>query len=496
MNIEDIKSPLPERKIELPVEEEIRPETIESRTILPDVEPKKNEKRQLSILDLIKKFWIFGLIGLFLLIVLIVALSLGKKEVDKTVTINYWGLWEDESVMNGVIAEFESKNPGIKVNYKRNQINDYRTRLAGRLQKSGEADVEVPDIFRIHNTWIPMFRNYLTAVPSATAKSIGLDDDFFDVYKKDLKENNSWVSVPIMYDGLALFYNKDLLNAAGIEVPKSWWELEEAAKKLTQKDEKEKIKVAGVALGLTENVDAWSDILGLMMKQGGIDITKFNSSTETSLKDTLAFYSLFASQDKVWDGTLPNSTAMFANGKLVFYFGSSWRVFDIESINKNLNYGIVPVPQLTTSGLPNDTNTEAKLTNIHWASYWTEGVNSKSKYQTQAWKFLEYLSSPEVLEKMYTAESQLRSFGEIYPRKSMMSKMNQNPKTQPFASVANEASSWYLASKTGDNGVNDEMIKYFKDSINSLTDNKDIDDVMTTLKAGIQQVYQKYSLTR
>jgi hypothetical protein len=26
-------------------------------------------------------------------------------------------MWEDESVMNGVIADFETKNPNIKINY-------------------------------------------------------------------------------------------------------------------------------------------------------------------------------------------------------------------------------------------------------------------------------------------------------------------------------------------------------------------------------------------
>ena len=498
MNIEDIKSPLPERKIEMPVEEEeVKPETVEPRMTLPTPEPEKNGLGGSGKKFDFKKNLKWIMVGVGILILILVAgilIKNGKK--DKTVTLNYWGLWEDENVMNGVIADFEAKNPGIKIQYKRNQKNDYRSRLSGRLAKTGTQEVDIPDIFRIHNTWIPMFRDYLAPVPTETAKTIGLATDFFDVYSQDLKENGSYLSVPLMYDGLALFYNKDLLKTAGVELPKSWWELEQAAIKLTSKDEKDKIKIAGLAMGLTDNVDHWSDILGLMMKQGGINLIKLDTASETSLKDTLAFYSLFATQDKVWDETLPNSTTMFANGKLAFYFGPSWRVFDIEQINKKLNYGIMSVPQLTTSGLPNDTNVEARLTNIHWASYWTEGVNNKSKHQKEAWKFLEYLSSSETLEKMYAAESQIRSFGEMYPRKSLADKMNQNSKTQPFTSVANTATSWYLASETDDGGVNDGMNKYFGDAINSLIKNKDIDEVITTLKSGISQIKQKYNLKR
>jgi len=44
-------------------------------------------------------------------------------------------------------------------------------------------------------------------------------------------------------------------------------------------------------------------------------------------------------------------------------------------------------------------NSTANLTNIHWATYWAEAVNSQSKHQKEAWKFLEFLASKESLEK-------------------------------------------------------------------------------------------------
>jgi ABC-type glycerol-3-phosphate transport system substrate-binding protein len=169
-------------------------------------------------------------------------------------------------------------------------------------------------------------------------------------------------------------------------------------------------------------------------------------------------------------------------------------VFDLANLNKDLNYGITTIPQIPINGDITDRN--AQLTNIHWASYWTEGVNNKSKNKEAAWKFLEYLSSKEVLEKLYTAESQTRSFGEIYPRKSMMDKLKDNPKVWPFVSVADDADSWYLASSTGDNGVNTEMQKYFTDAVNNLESYSSNTETMTTLKNGISQLQNKYLLKR
>lgn len=504
MDTEQIKSPLPPRKLDtstrddseinqvpqIPVDKpaDTSTEILEKPVPVTEVpntgdKPKKNIK------------WIFILVGILILGVAIFFIFFNKKEkIDETVTLNYWGLWEEPAVFNSVIADFEKDNPGIKINYRRNQLIDYRTRLSGRLIKTGTNEPEEVDIFRIHNTWIPMFRQYLAPVPNETIANIGLDNDYWDIYKTDLKENN-WLSIPIMYDGLALFYNQELLEAAKITIPDDWWELEQAAKKLTIKDKRGNIQIAGVGMGIVNgNVDHWSDILGLMMKQNGINFNQINGVTDKNLEDVLKYYSSFAkSSNNVWNGNIPSTTSLFASGKLAFYFGPSWRVFDIEKLNKDLKYGITTVPQLPING--GFTGDDTELTNIHWATYWTEGVNNKSKYQAEAWKFLEYLSSKEVLEKLYMAQSQTRSFGEIYPKKSMGESLKNNAKVWPFVSVANSATSWYFASATDDDGLNTEMQKYLADAVNQIKQSGN-EAVLNNLKNGIRQLQTKYGLKR
>jgi len=496
VSLEDIKSPLPPRKVLLKPENEgenmANQQPIISRQTEPIIQQpvvtpvvKKKSKKVFLILGILSLL-IFGVIGV---------IFWKKTTVSKTVTLTYWGLWEDESVMNGIIAEFETKNPNIKIDYKKKQLSGYRGLLSGRLAKSGGSE-EIPDIFRIHNTWIPMFRDYLTPVPANTATTIGLDTDFFDVYKSDLKESGTWLSVPLMYDGLAMFYNTDLLSKAQIEVPKDWWSLKKAAVTITSKDSNGKIQVAGVALGRSDNIDQWSDILGLMMKQNGVNFKGIGSTENTDkLKDVFSFYTLFESSDKVWNETLPNSTQYFANGNLGFYFGPSWRIFDIQTLNPNLKFGVAAMPQLQTT--TDQVGTSTDLTNIHWSTYWTEGVNSRGKHQVEAWKFLEYLSSPEVLEKMYQADSQIRNFGQIYPRKSMVEKISGNKLLKPFVDTANDATSWYLADNTKDDGVNTQMQKYFSDAVNSILGNSSSSsEAITTVVSGIFQLQQKYGLIK
>ncbi len=495
-----MKSPLPPRRTEPTSTDDLEEKVIPQITVDKPTETTRETLPQTPKIEgkIKKNFkWIIILVGLIVLGLILFFVFFNKKEkINETVTLNYWGLWEEPTVINGVIADFEKENPGIKINYKRNQLSDYRTRLGGRLAKTGDNESEEVDIYRIHNTWIPMFRQYLAPVPSETVTKIGLDNDYWNIYKEDLKENNNWLSVPIMYDGLALFYNQELLDAAKIAIPNDWWELEQAAKKITVKDNKGNIEVSGVGMGIVNgNVDHWSDILGLMMKQNGINFSQIQTGFDKNLEDVLKYYASFAkSSDYVWNEKMPSTTSLFASGKLAFYFGPSWRVFDIEKLNKNLKYGITTVPQLPING--GFTGDDTELTNIHWATYWTEGVNNKSKYQAEAWKFLEYLSSKEVLEKLYTAESQTRSFGEIYPKKSMSESLKNNNKVWPFVSVADNAKSWYLASATNDDGLNTEMQKYFADAVNQISLNNDATSTISNLKNGISQLQTKYGLKR
>lgn len=494
MESNEFKSPLPPRRVSV-VGVEAAP--ISTSDALPRVESivtptKKTPKFSPSIL--------YGLIAamvivLVLLIIFVVVPSLNKKN-KPPVTITYWGLWEDSSIVSGIISEFETKNPGIKVNYKKNEKTDYRSRLAGRLTKDPGIE-EVPDIFRIHSSWLPMFTDMLAPVPASTITAINLEQDYYKVFAKDLKIGNSYYAIPLMYDGLVLFYNKDLIQKGGVDLPKSWWDLQTTGAKLTVRDDAGNIQIAGVAMGLTDNVDHWSDIVGLLLRQNGADILIDTPDNDTKIRDALSFYTNFRIKYKTWDETLPPSTQLFAQGKLAFYIAPSWRIFNIQDLNPNLAFEITSIPQLPTrQDISNQSsNFTANLTNIHWATYWAEAVNSKSKHQTEAWKFLEFLSTKESMEKMYTTASQIRNFGEIYPRKSLAEKISNNPKLKPFLESADYAQSGYLSSNTYDAGLNSELSKYFNDAINSLVlNNSDSTDVMTALKNGLYQVIQKYHL--
>lgn len=388
----------------------------------------------------------------------------------KQTTLTYWGLWESSPVMDQVLKDFSSANPGVVVNYVQQSPKDYRERLADALKKGTG-----PDVFRYHATWVPMLKSGLSSVPSSVMSADEYTKTFYPVVSKQLKTTDGFVGIPLMYDGLALYYNKQIFTTANLPAPTSWAEVESAARALTVRSKDKKIERAGIALGTTANVDNFSDILGLLILQNGGD----PSQPSTKLvADSVRYYTNFYKTLKVWDETLPSSTYAFATEKAAMMIAPSWRAFEVKSINPNIQFAIAPAPQLPG-------------TSVSWASYWAEGVAKTSKQQDVAWKFLKYMSSKDVLLKMHEAAATKtpRLFGEIYPRTDMTAGLVSDPYIGAFLSDAPKATSWWMASRTFDNGINDKIIKYYEDAVNAVNlGTTTPEEALKTTQQGVQQV--------
>lgn len=409
--------------------------------------------------------------------------SLNKKN-DKEVELTYWGLWETSDVLEEVISDYEDENPGIKITYKQQIQKDYRERLQSELA-SGKG----PDIFRYHNTWLPMLINDLDDAPEGVVNF----DDYYPVVEKNIGLKGKAYGMPLMFDTLALYYNPKMMQKAGVSVPTTWEALRSSAKKLrVPEDTTKPIQIAGVALGTVDNVDHFSDILGLLMLQNGANPAKpdvcsknINPSTKKPDcwgSDAILFYTLFSQVEKVWDDTLPNSIFAFANEKVAMIFAPSWRSFDIKEINPELEFATAPVPQLT-----ND--------KINWATYWVEGVSKQSEHQDEAWAFLKYMGQEDTLKKLYNAQSDVRLFGEPYPRTSMAKLLSEDDIVYSFVEQGDEAQYWYLSSKTHDNGINDRIIKYYEDAVTQILDGDRPDKVLPTVSSGVNQVFKTYGIS-
>ncbi len=435
----------------------------------------------------IKKMIKMG-IGMFVILTVIfvtIAIILPHiiKPSTKDVTLTYWGLWEEENVMRPVISEFEKENPHIKIDYKKQDPNDYRERLTVRTQNGTG-----PDIFRFHNTWYPMLKGVLLPLPKETIEKDEFEDNYYDVAKSDLIKNGTIYAVPLETDTLSLYINTQLFDqesaATGttVSTPKTWQEFIDASTRLTKREADGTITQSGAAIGTFENVNHASDIISLLFAQNGADINNISNSKE-KIEDAIKFYTNFALvEDNVWDATQDNSLLAFSQGKLAMYFGYSWDYFSIKAHNPNIQMKVVPVPQLISDE------------KINLASYWAEGVSRKSKHPKESFLFMKFLAKPETQEKLFAEASKTRAFGEPYSNKNLAEKLN-NTDAFVFVDQSKTAISTPFIDGTGDNGLNSKLNTYLKDLVNvKLSDSSDESSVDTFLQ-GYSQVISSYNGT-
>lgn len=436
--------------------------------------------------DRIKKILLIAgaAIGAILLIVGIVfAISLFTRPKESgNVTLTYWGVWEDASVIQPLVDDYQRQHPNVKINYQKQDIKslgDYTARLTTRLAKE-----DGPDIVRYHSSWVPQLKSYLRPFPKSTVENTKLETDYYKTVERDMKINGAYYGIPLGIDTLALFVNTQLLTQIGAQPPATMVDLADIARQLTVPEDG-KIRTSGVALGTFDNIAHAPDIVAMFMLQDGADWKKPAGSARESTENSLRFYTYFSSREidqRTWDDTLDNSKLAFAKGNLGMYFGYSWDIFEIKATNPNLEFQVVKVPNVA-GGRKNTV-----------ASYWVEGVSAKSPNSKAAFEFLEYLSKPETLQKMYELQTRTRLFGTLYPRKSMFSLLQSNQLIFPFLSQGDDAQSTGFSSDTydGETGINTQLNVYLGNAIRSINTNTSIGSAVDTLGAGVTQVLSRY----
>lgn len=383
----------------------------------------------------------------------------GNNTNPQSIELVYWGLWEPEGVMQPIIDKYENANPGVKILYSQQTFKNYETRAYTRLQQSADSSEPAPDILRINNTWLPKFQKYLTPIPDSVMSSNTYSDTFYPTAVQDFTGTDGKIyAIPWEIDGLMVIYNKQLLSQAGYnEPPKDWDSFIEAAQKMTKRDSSGKITQSGLAIGTSRNISHSADILSFMMLQNGASLisatrTEANLTSDRAIS-ALSTYTGFAKgETPLWASYLANDLTMFYEGKLAMMFGPSWRAFDILEAAPQVEFGLAPLPQL-----PNNDP-------VYYSMYWGDTVSGTTKYPSEAWKFVKYLSEPEQQKALFSNSSKVRAFGEPYSLTSLNSELSSNPYTKAMSEMAPYMKSWQM----GDQSFVEELLRK---SITDVTEN-------------------------
>src|SRR3989344_8383324 len=159
------------------------------------------------------------LIPLLAVIFTAASCGLGPKTSGPRIELVWWKVFDDSSQVGLLIEQFEKANPGTTIKFVQKDIETYEEELLDAL-----AAGEGPDIFSIHNDWLPKHQAKMTPAPE---KIFGLKDlrqNFVETAETDLTADSQVYALPLAVDVLALYYNKDLLASAGLALPPATWD--------------------------------------------------------------------------------------------------------------------------------------------------------------------------------------------------------------------------------------------------------------------------------
>ncbi len=432
-------------------------------------------------MKILKFIIISALLIILILIVVLGFLAVQKKrrpKVDENekITLYYWGLFEPEEVMLDLIKDYQTLHPNVTIVYTQKKYDDdldnYKRLLFQRL-KAGKG----PNIFRIHSTWVFDFLSQMS-----------FDNKAFDVreYKESfypvmsrqcVSPKGNIVCIPIMYDGLVLYYNKDVFAENNITPPSTWGDLAVVANNLTTLDDRNNILYSGIAMGTANNVDYAPDILALMFEQSNVKVPDDLTSREAQI--ALQYYVNFTANrhNGVWSSNMPNSRIAFATNRSAMYFGKLADIYAIKRINPTLNIGMAPVPQLPTYS--------GNTVNKSWASYWVEAVSNDSTEEEQiaAWDFLKWLSEEQQQIKLNQLTKNINGVGNIPSNTKLYNSFRTIKYIGPVLDQAPVAVSTIMSDKSG----NSDYTNVFNTMINSALNGK--------VKYALEEAQKDYATT-
>ncbi|MFZ2804684.1 MAG: extracellular solute-binding protein [Patescibacteria group bacterium] len=414
--------------------------------------------------------------------------SAATVAASKPVTINVWGVNEDESLYEPIFTDFHKLHPYVTIQYRSFNLDEYESQILNAL-----AEDRGPDVFLINNSWVGKYLPKIQPMPASTQVAeqfvVGTLQKKVQyqlvaeptVTLRDFKNNEPDVvssdmlrtvnvspttdktdyeqrvmGIPLSVDTLGMYVNKDLLNAAGITtIPQTWDVFQTDVQKLVKQDDQGNILQAGAAIGTAYNVERAPDLISVLMMQNGADMSAAdgtptfttiplalaNVRDEPPAYQAMSFYTDFADPSKAvytWNDKQPDSLEAFVEGKAAFFFGYAYDLPVITTRAPKLNLEIASLPQIQG-------NPEA-----NFANYWAWVVSKRTANSDVAWNLVNFMSTPDESAK-YLAIAKLPA-----ALKSQLGAQLNDEQIGVFAAQVLTAKSWYRGNdpKAADDAFN------------------------------------------
>lgn len=255
------------------------------------------------------------------------------------IEIEFWYWTGASDLFKSVVNQYTAIHPNVKITLVENPYDDYWTKLPLALQGSNG-----PAIFNVHNSHHENLINYLAPYDIPVED---LEEDFVGVSAHVIDGKVYYIDYGMMT--ATMYYNKAMWSAAGLteaDIPTTWDQFREVAKKLTIRDEKGELIQAGFSF----NGGAQGDVLGMQYQYGQNlftedgKVTFNNDAIKTVVQRMKDIYEVDGSGDYNFGN---NSGDNFGQGMIAMYLGWGFMHGLFQALWPETEFGSFEIPTPT-----------------------------------------------------------------------------------------------------------------------------------------------------
>lgn len=272
--------------------------------------------------------------------------------------------------------KFEKKNPDIDIKIEVVNWDVLNQKLTTDISSNVNADMAI-----IGTRWLVDYVEQDVAEPLDGLISKDLKERFVPAFLNPGTLNGKVYGLPVAASARAMYYNKDLLEKAGAQVPNTWDELADTAAKVAKIDKTYGFGLQGkeVETDVYFYYGMWSEG-GTLLKADGAS----NLASAASVKHAKRLQAMIkegSTQPGVTSYNREDVQNLFKQGRVGMMITAPFLVNQIKDEAPNLKYGIAPIPGGVSNATYGVTDSIVLFKN--------------SKHKKAAVKFLDFMFTTE-----------------------------------------------------------------------------------------------------
>ena len=315
-----------------------------------------------------------------------------RREIE----IDLWYTYEGIDVIKTQIAEYEDLHSNIQINLQEQPSSGWIDKFISVAQ-TGDS----PDIFLGKGSWFGELADLEYIQPLTPFLSPQYEASFAESAIEGLSYGNELWGLPLWFDSILLFYNKDLFDQNSLSYPSSNWTDTDLVDHAVSMTDRSVNQIYGLVWA-TISPYMWPSFQygfdhGPLYQDGSIIIN------DTASIDAMEFiYDLKYVQRCVsYDDSSNSAIQAFTTNKGAMLIYGGWYIPALEETGTN--YGVQILPTISS--------TEERITPMVEVKGW--GMSKDTEYPDICYDIMKFLTSKDTQEKMIISEYKVPTVNEL-----------------------------------------------------------------------------------